>query len=273
MVLGVKLITKEELIRDFKNIESQGWIENTSRKTNDGAAGNKLEDLLGIPENNLPIPNAAEWELKTHRNTTSSLVTLFHTEPSPRAAGIVPKFLLPNYGWPHKEAGNKYPETERSFRATLDAISYTRGFTVYYNKEERKICIKFNASKVLEKDYDWLDSVKMRVGNLNDLSVVPYWNIDEIYAKTKMKLLNCFFVYFEVKKENERTYFHYFKALMLKDFSIDKFINELEKGHIKIDFDARTGHNHGTKCRIEEKYIPSLYESSSEVLNEPLLNI
>ncbi len=42
-----------------------------------------LEDLLGIEENNLPIPNAAEWELKAQRANTSALTTLFHIEPQP----------------------------------------------------------------------------------------------------------------------------------------------------------------------------------------------
>ena len=59
MVKTLQLITKEELVEKFKEIESMGWIQN-NREGNDGGVGNTLEDLLGIPENNLPIPNAAE---------------------------------------------------------------------------------------------------------------------------------------------------------------------------------------------------------------------
>ena len=54
---------------------------------------NTLEDLLGIEENNLPIPNAAEWELKAQRKNTRSLTTLFHIEPSPRALKFVPEIF------------------------------------------------------------------------------------------------------------------------------------------------------------------------------------
>lgn len=61
-----KIWTKPKLIAEFKKIEAMGWIENYRGK-NDGAVGNILEDLLGIEENNLPIPNAAEWELKAQR--------------------------------------------------------------------------------------------------------------------------------------------------------------------------------------------------------------
>ena len=66
--------------------------------------GNTLENLLGIVENNLPLPNAAEWELKAQRKNTNSLVTLFHCEPSPRDLKIV-LFLLKNFGWKHEKAG------------------------------------------------------------------------------------------------------------------------------------------------------------------------
>lgn len=270
MAIDLNLITKEELITSLKQIEAMGWIENTTRKTNDGAAGNMLEDLLGIPENNLPIPNAAEWELKTHKEDSSSLVTLFHTEPSPRAAGIVPRVLLPLFGWEHQEAGKKYPANEKSFRATIDTTSFTRGFYAYVNNAERKICIGFNAEKVLEKDHNWLTSVIERLEG-KELPVTPYWNLDEIYGTMRNKLLNCFYVLVERKKINHKDYFHFYKAYMLKDFSIERFIEQLNSGNIKIDFDARTGHNHGTKCRIKQNLVPSLYANTTIVLDAPKL--
>jgi len=77
-----------------------GWVLN-GRFGNHGGIGNTLEDFLGITENNLPIPNAAEWELKTQNRKTISLTTLFHVEPSPRAIRFVPRVLLPFYGWAH----------------------------------------------------------------------------------------------------------------------------------------------------------------------------
>lgn len=33
-----------------------------------------------------------------------------------------------------------------------------------------------------------------------------------------------------------------------------------KEGNILIDFDTRTGHNHGTKFRIRQNAIPMLYE-------------
>ncbi|HHS0803877.1 TPA: MvaI/BcnI family restriction endonuclease [Neisseria meningitidis] len=100
----MKIYTKETLIAALKEIRDLNWVK-SARPGNDGSVGNTLEDLLGIEENNLPIPNAAEWELKAQRKDSSSLLTLFHMEPSPTSLKLVPNLLLPNYGWPHKNAG------------------------------------------------------------------------------------------------------------------------------------------------------------------------
>ena len=42
----------------------------------------------------------------------------------------------------------------------------------------------------------------------------------------------------------------------------DKFEDAatLENGTAFVDFDARTGHNHGTKFRVSANVLPSLFE-------------
>src|SRR3954454_12138281 len=118
----MKTYTKQSLIEKLQEVANQGWISST-RAGNQGGVGNTLEDLLGIDENNLPIPNAAEWELKTQRTGTTALITLFHTEPSPQAFRLVPQVLLPLYGWAHQQAGTLYPTSELSFRQTINGLS------------------------------------------------------------------------------------------------------------------------------------------------------
>ena len=63
--------------------------------------------------------------------------------------------------------------------------------------------------------------------------------------------------------------------VMLQTFSGQKFIEAIKAGIIKVDFDARSGHersghNHGTKYRIEPNYISSLYETVNVILDAPL---
>jgi len=263
----MNIYTKESLIERLKEISAEGWIENC-RHGNDGGIGNTLEDLLGIEENNLPIPNAAEWELKTQRLKTSSLTTLFHIEPSPRAMKFVPSILLPNYGWPHQRAGEKYPDTERSFRMTIHGNGRSdRGFGVQIDNNQRKVLISWDSSKVAERHSDWLNQVKSNIGG-REISPQPYWGFDDLEHKAGTKLLNAFYVQAEVKKDKatKKEYYHYSKVLMLQKFSFKGFLNQLMEGNILIDFDARTGHNHGTKFRLRQNKLPELYEKVTEII-------
>src|SRR3989344_9664055 len=133
------ILTKKQFIEKLKAISKKGWIVGT-RQGNNGNVGNTLEDLLGIPENNLPIADVKDWELKTQRKDGNSYGTLFHMEPEPRIANIVPAILLPYYGWKHKTI-----DGELSFRATLNWATYTdRGFIVEVNRNEKKVLTSFN---------------------------------------------------------------------------------------------------------------------------------
>ncbi len=257
--------TKSDLIKKLKKISKIGWIPN-ARKGNHGGVGNTLEDLLGIQENNLPIPNAAEWELKAQRIDSTSLTTLFHSEPSPRAIRFVPQVLLPKYGWAHQEEGKKYQKGEMSFRQTIHGQSRSdRGFKVVINRHEQKVLISFDAKSVDSRHRVWLESIKKRVG-LGELDPQPYWGFDDLEHKAGTKLLNAFYAQAEVKTVRKKEYYHYTKIMMLQKFSFKGFLKALETGKILVDFDARTGHNHGTKFRMRQDALPLLYEKKTIIL-------
>ena len=259
------IYTKPALISKLKEISAMGFVPSV-RKGNHGGIGNTLEDLLGIKENNLPIPNAAEWELKAQRLNSASLTTLFHIEPSPRAVRFVPQILLPLYGWPHQEDGKKYPKGEMSFRQTIHGNSRSdRGFKVVIDRKERKILISFDSKSVDIKHKSWLKQVKKRIG-LGELNPQPYWGFNDLEHKAGTKLLNTFYVQAEVEAKRKKEYYHYTKVMMLQKFNFEKFLKALEEGNILVDFDARTGHNHGTKFRMKQNCLPSLYEKSTKII-------
>jgi hypothetical protein len=261
----MKIYTKESLIKELKSIAERGWISN-ARHGNQGGIGNTLEDLIGITENNLPIPNAAEWELKSQRLNTSSLITLFHIEPSPRAVKFVPQLLLAKYGWAHKKAGEQYPEYEMSFRQTIHGLSPSdRGFQVIIDRTNSKVLISFDSTKVAKKHSTWLKTVESRIG-LGQLNPQPYWGFDDLSNKAGTKLLNCFYVQAEVKKEGGKESYKYCKVTMLQKFSFEGFLKLIEKGNILVDFYARTGHNHGTKFRMRQNCLPELYQTSTIIV-------
>ena len=254
----MKIFSKEDLIEKLKEIRKRGWICN-ARPGNDGGVGNTLEDLLGIDENNLPIPNAAEWELKAQKTNTTSLITLMHMEPSPKALKFVPNTLLPIYGWKHQEAGGKYPESEMSFRQTIKTtITSDRGFTVNVNRQEEKIEVLFDENQINERHDEWKRNLKKKGGG--QLNPSPYWGFDDLFYKVASKLHNCFFVEAQTKRENGKYFFKYDGIYMLKGVSRDNFIKNIEDGAIYVDFDARTGHNHGTKFRMKKACMKNMYE-------------
>jgi hypothetical protein len=71
--------------------------------------------------------------------------------------------------------------------------------------------------------------------------------------------VNCFYIQADVKRKGGREYYWYRKVLMLQKFSFEGFLQALEQASILVDFDARSGHNHGTKFRLRQNYLPALY--------------
>ena len=257
--------TKETLEEALRSIRSLGWVE-TQRKGNDGGVGNTLEDLLGIEENNLPLPNAGEWEIKGQRAGSNTLLTLFHKEPSPLAMKFVPRVLLPNYGWSHAAAGDRYPANEMSFRQTLTAGQRTnRGFTIVVNRAVGRVEVSFDHTYVDSSEHDeWFNDVKARIG-LDELSPQPYWGFDDLFHKAGTKLNKTVYAIAERRRTNQTEYFRYSRFLLLEDFRRERFVDAIEHGDVLIDFDARTGHNHGTKFRLRQNKYPELYESVREI--------
>jgi hypothetical protein len=101
---------------------------------------------------------------------------------------------------------------------------------------------------------------------LGELNPQPYWGFDDLMYKAGAKLKNCFFVLADNKWEGDDEYFHFTEVDILTGFNFEGFLSCIEDGVILIDFDARTGHNHGTKFRIRQNNWPRLYKSRERVV-------
>ena len=112
-----------------------------------------------------------------------------------------------------------------------------------------------------ERHSAWLKSVEKRVG-LGNLTPQPYWGFDDIFHKLGSKLHNCFYIEADVKKVGTKEFFKYEKIFKLTGLSIEKFLASFDEGLILVDFDARTGHNHGTKFRFRNSQLLSLIHIS-----------
>lgn len=132
------------------------------------------------------------------------------------------------------------------------------------NRAERKVEVSFDSGAVDSRHGDWLDSVIERVGP-GDLEPRPYWGFDDLFHKAGTKLHNTFFALADRKREDGIEYFHYSRFLVLEGFRIERFVDAIALGDVLIDFDARTGHNHGTKFRLRRNRLAELYEGVEEV--------
>ena len=101
---------------------------------------------------------------------------------------------------------------------------------------------------------------------LGELNPQPYWGFSDLFHKAGTKLHNCFYVVAESKKERGTEYLRYSRIFQLEEFDLRAFLTGLLNGNVLVDFDARTGHNHGTKFRLRQDTLASLYAKAQEVL-------
>ena len=249
--------TRESLIDELRRIAAAGYIPN-ARPNNHGGVGNTLEDLLGIPENNIPEADASGWEIKAQRNDSDALLTLFHKEPSPRAQ--VPR-LCKYYGWPHQTL-----EMENSFRQTINARTFSgRGFKIKVDNAFQIISLQFDSGYVDSCNSEWLKTVEDRVG-LGSLGPEPQWAMASLKAAAKKKINNLIYIDAERRRENAQEHYSYSRALILHDLNFEGLVLGLGEGWVYIDFDARTHHNHGTKVRVRKERLKHLYRESVEIM-------
>ncbi|MDD5127716.1 MAG: MvaI/BcnI family restriction endonuclease [Dehalococcoidales bacterium] len=257
--MAIRFLTKQQMLAKLRDLAQSGWIKSL-RPLNTGGIGNTIDSLLGLPENNLPIADTAQWELKTHRKASSSLLTLFHMEPEPRNHKIVSDVFLPKYGWPDQIRPN-----EMSFRQTIQATRASdRGFGIRIDRISEKVTVYFDWNLVDPRHTVWLENVKTRAG-LQSLNPEPYWLFKELFFKASTKLLNTFHVEAESKHAQDGEYFRIIGVHVLQGFDLDRFVGAIENGAVLVDFDARTHHNHGTKFRLRQEWVPKLYRYTDEV--------
>jgi hypothetical protein len=251
--MAIRFLTKQQMIAKLQNLANTGWIKSV-RPLNSGGIGNTIDSLLGLSENNLPISDTAQWELKTHRIDSPSLLTLFHMEPEPRKEKVVINSLLPKYGWPDQVRAN-----ELSFRQTIQATRFSdRGFKLTIFHDIERVVVQFDPAFVDQRHSEWLKNVITRAG-LKPLEPQPFWQFKELFFKASTKLLNAFYVEANAKRDDKGEFFKIVRVRILQGFDPDHFIGAIENGNVLVDFDARTHHNHGTKFRLRQDAIPSLY--------------
>jgi len=252
--------TLTELKQWLLEIKGMGWIP--SKRRHDTGIGKTFEDLLGIKENNIQLPDIGGIEVKSSRSYTSSPVTLITFEP-PREYRNVSwtlEYLVNNFGKTGDENGGPV------FHITVSARRYT-GNIQQFKLDTRKIDGKEMVCVVTKKKFN--PANPKLPGD-----VVVCYPVEEILKRIAKKLSGCLLVIeaeTRGKKEDEK--FRLKGAKLYSGFSVHRFIELVKEGRVVLDIrfgrysDGRP-HNHGTAWRIHKKDILRLYAREIDLIKD-----
>ena len=106
------ITTLAEFIEKFSQICDMGWIK--THRSGPTGIGKTLEDLLGIVENNIDGPDFGDYELKSCRLDSNSMLTIFTKTPQPQGAANT---LRMTFGY----SSDAYDNDEKVLHSTLSA--------------------------------------------------------------------------------------------------------------------------------------------------------
>lgn len=237
---GVKSMNLQEIIKKLLAIKKMGFVR--THRSNDTGIGKTLEDLLGIEENNLRLPDVGEVELKAKRIDSQSMLTLATKSPEPKG---INKVIFEKY---------KYKDSDGY---------YNLHSTVYGSRlNPQGFKIKSNKGKLVLENRERINC---------------YWPIsmfhDVLVSKSNIILL----VFAETKGERKtlNEQFHFVEAYLLSDLDNNKFNRAIKEDMLKIDIRIgvyRTGdnkgkyHDHGTGFRIHKRDFLKLFNSYKQLI-------
>ena len=233
-------ITLEKLKAQLEKIKAMGFVE--THRVHDTGIGKTLEDLLGIEENNLCLPDIGDVELKAKRMESGSMLTVATKSPEPRG---INKVLFEKYKYLDKEGKYNLHSTVCGSR-----------------KNPQSFKVVFEGEKLVLK---------------NKSKIEAYWPIsifDDVLKAKSDKILMAFAeTKGDRKTKNEK--FHFTEAYLLSNININKFKSAVERDKLKIDIRIgvyRSGknrgkyHDHGTGFRINKKDFLHLFDNFTQII-------
>jgi len=240
----------EEIIKKFKedflSVKKKGFIE--SHRSHNTGIGKTFEDIVGVKENNIQdVDYMDKIELKSSRELSSSMVTLFTKAPSyPKGANTL---LREKFG--KVENGMKILHTTipgDKFNTFLNQY----GFKLEINEKEKKIFIIIKDLKS--------DSI---------LDFDCYYTFEDIKKIIEKKCKFIAFISAKHKKVHGKELFHFEKAVLLTKLTFEKFLKAIKEGFILYDIRIgvyRSGknkgktHDHGSGFRIKKDKIKEVFQ-------------
>lgn len=248
----------ENILKDFsvefKKVKEMGWID--SKRFHDTGIGKTAEDLLGVIENNKASADYRGLiELKSARELSEAMVTLFTKSPDPRGINNV---IRKTFGYFDEEFKDM-----KILHTTFSADKFNTckgkfGFILEIDKNQKKMFIKIKN----------IESGKI------DNSVIAFYPFDNLKKIIDHKCRYIIFISADRKKENGKELFKFNKAILLSGLTFEKFLEFVKQGIIKYDFRLgvyRTSknikqvgktHDHGSGFRINKGNLEKVFTIS-----------
>ena len=217
----------------FEEIKAKGYVP--SLRNGSTGIGHTLEQLLGLDENNIALPDIDHIELKAHRANSNSLITLF---------------TFNHKAWQMKplDAVRKYGSLDKNGRQGL-----------YYTMSQRP-----NSAGL----FLHIDDESIAVRHI-DGTVVVSWMLASLTERFTQKIPALLFVNALTEERDGREYFHYNRAQIMRGTSSELLANQFREEHIVVDLrlhDKGTmARNHGTGFRAYEANLPALFSEIRDV--------
>ena len=216
-----------EFVKKFEEIKAMGWVK-SKRRGNTGI-GYTLEELLGIPENNISAPDLGEIELKAHRINSSSMITLFTFNR--KAWRINPLEAIKKYGTPDDNGR----------------------MGMYFTMSQKP-----NSSRLFLDITDDTISVRHTSGE-----IVAEWELDAVAEQFVNKLPALIFVSAFSEMRGGKEWFKFDRAQFLTGTSKEVVRNQILSENILIDLRLHaketSARNHGTGFRVHVGKLPLLF--------------
>lgn len=223
--------------QQLKEISKRGYIK-TFRSGNTGV-GHTLEQLLGLSENNIPLPDlGGKIELKVQRQRATNRITLFTKSPY---WAISAKQIITHYGYIN---GNE----RMALKITLTGKRFVKGLRLQFNKKTQTI-------EIIDEKH----------------TVLAFWKISDLLELFNKKLLRLIIVKAATQYSGRKERYHYDEAYLLSDGNKNGFIKALQDESMVIEFRMhlrKTGsvRDHGSAFRMAENKLDILFRNKKNLI-------
>ena len=238
----------QKLLEEFKNIANKLWIKGVNNYTN--SVGLTLENLLGKKSDSMYFPDYRGIEIKCTQRFSHYPINLFSlTFDGPMLYQM--NIILQKYG--------KTDYVYNDKKILISTLSCKEKILV-----NNKFYFKLNISKEEEKIY-----LEIYDQQNNLLEKEAYINFKTIKSRLELKLSVLALIWASKRNFEDELYFRYYKIVIYKLRTFEKFIELLERDIIQADIVcrvSRSGEEEGRQrnrnlvFRIKKEKIEELFE-------------